>query len=59
MRELTDFEKWVVSELEKLEKQNLSLHKRAKEDAFNIKRLEELVHLIVHVVDITPHIKFK
>jgi hypothetical protein len=59
MNELTDFERWVVDELQILEKQNQSLHKRAEEDAFKINRLEEEVHLILHVVDITPHIKFK
>jgi hypothetical protein len=35
------------------------LRKQAKESAFKIKSLEEEVHLILHVVDITPHIKFK
>jgi hypothetical protein len=59
MRELTAFENWIVNELEKLEKQNTSLHKRAKESAFKIRNLEEKVHLILHVVDITPHIKLK
>ena len=43
MRELTAFENWIVNELEKLEKQNTSLHKRAKEDAFQIRNLEEEV----------------
>jgi hypothetical protein len=40
MRELTDFERWVVNELEKLEKQNLILHKKDKETALRIRDLE-------------------
>jgi hypothetical protein len=59
MRELTTFEQRVLMQLENLEKENANLHNITKEAAFKIKRLEEEVHLILHVVDITPHIKFK
>jgi hypothetical protein len=59
MRELTTFEQRVLMQLENLEEENANLHNITKEAAFKIKRLEEEVHLILHVVDITPHIKFK
>jgi hypothetical protein len=59
MRELTTFEQRVLMQLENLEKENANLHNITKEAAFKIKRLEEEVHLILHVVGITPHIKFK
>jgi hypothetical protein len=41
MRGLTKFENWTANELEKLEKQNLILHKKDKEAALKIKALED------------------
>jgi hypothetical protein len=56
---MNDFEMWVVDELEILDKQNQSLHKRAKESALRIKALEDALTQALESISIITNTVIK
>ena len=53
---LSEKEKKLEEEADRAEDRKILLRRQAKETELRIKYLEEKVHLILHVVDISPHV---